>query len=165
MPDHSVALMLLCWKSTIRGDERRRDWYCLWSWDLRNSGGLCDGGCVGGYRDIGGTAETVCSIGGAGVVALAREACRHCQQMYGLFARGTAGRSLLGWKRTRGGILEGCSALIRPQMCDPFGATVIITCVGRVMVVDRQDVDVDTPPSKSANFSAPTACWLPEDSP
>ena len=81
MPIHSLALRLLCWKITIRGVERRRDWYCRCSCDFRNSGGLCDGGCVRGYRAMGGAVEMVCSMGGAGVVAVANEACRHCQQM------------------------------------------------------------------------------------
>lgn len=55
----------------MRGDERRSDWYCRCSWVLRVSGGLCEGGCVGGKRWILGAAD---AIGGAGVVAVAREA-------------------------------------------------------------------------------------------
>ena len=41
---HSVDLRLLCWKTTISGVERRRDWYCRSNCDLRNSGGLWEGG-------------------------------------------------------------------------------------------------------------------------
>ena len=54
--------------------DRRREVYCLCSWDLRNSGGRCDGGCVGGYRAMGGMEVVICSIEGAGVTADATEA-------------------------------------------------------------------------------------------
>ena len=54
MDIHSVALRLLCWKSSIRGVERNRDVYWRWSCDLRYSGGLWEGGCAGGNRVIGG---------------------------------------------------------------------------------------------------------------
>ena len=53
--------------------ERRSEVYCLWSCDFRNSGGLWEGGCVGGKRAIGGGEEIVWWIGGAGVVAAAVE--------------------------------------------------------------------------------------------
>lgn len=48
MDIHSVDLRLLCWNRRRRGVERRREVYCLWSCDLRYSGGLCEGGWVGG---------------------------------------------------------------------------------------------------------------------
>lgn len=33
--------------------------YCRWTWDLRNSGGRWEGGCVGGYFMGGGPAKVV----------------------------------------------------------------------------------------------------------
>lgn len=54
MDIHSVDLRLLCWNRRRRGVERRREVYCLWSCDLRYSGGLCEGGWVGGERIKGG---------------------------------------------------------------------------------------------------------------
>ena len=68
---HSAAFRLLCWKRSSRGEERSREVYCLWSWDLRNSGGLCEGGCVGRWRAIGGGEDMVSSGEGAGVMAAA----------------------------------------------------------------------------------------------
>lgn len=53
--------------------ERRREVYCRWSCDLRYSGGLWEGGCVGGKRAIGGAEVVVWYIGGAGTVAEAVE--------------------------------------------------------------------------------------------
>ena len=38
----------------MRGEDFNRDWYWRWSWDLRTSGGLCDGGWLSGKRAIGG---------------------------------------------------------------------------------------------------------------
>lgn len=73
MDIHSVAFRLLCWKRRSRGVERRREVYWRWSWDLRNSGGLWEGGCVGGKRASGGEEEMVWWIGGAGVIAEAVE--------------------------------------------------------------------------------------------
>ena len=98
----------------MRGDERRRDWYCRCSCDLRNSGGLCDGGCVRGYRCTGGTAVIVCSMGGAGVVAEARDACRHCQQIYGVLDSVGLVASCLDGIRIRGGIVT-----VRTLALDP----------------------------------------------
>ena len=57
--------------------ERRREVYCRWSWDLRNSGGRCEGGCEGGYRASGGGDEVICAIEGAGVIADAMDAYLH----------------------------------------------------------------------------------------
>ena len=48
IPVHSTALMLLCWNRSMSGDERRTDWYWRCSCDLRNSGGLYEGGWVEG---------------------------------------------------------------------------------------------------------------------
>ena len=70
---HSAALRLLCWKKRRSGVERSREVYCRWSCDLRNSGGLCDGGWVGGKRAIGGGEEIVWGGGAAGVIAEAVE--------------------------------------------------------------------------------------------
>jgi hypothetical protein len=39
----------------------RSDAYCLSNWDLRNSGGLYDGGCVAGKRAVGGDDRVTCS--------------------------------------------------------------------------------------------------------
>lgn len=58
----------------MRGEDFNRDWYWRWSWDLRISGGLCDGGWLSGKRAIGGMECIVWSIGGAGVVAVVRDA-------------------------------------------------------------------------------------------
>lgn len=33
--------------------------YCRWTWDLRNSGGRWEGGCVGGYFMGGGPEKVV----------------------------------------------------------------------------------------------------------
>lgn len=43
----------------MSGVERSRELYCRWSCDLRSSGGLCEGGWVGGKRAIGGGEEVV----------------------------------------------------------------------------------------------------------
>ena len=64
-----MALRLECWKKSIMGVERRSEVYWRWSCDLRNSGGLCDGGWVVGYLVIGGMEVVICSIEGAGVMA------------------------------------------------------------------------------------------------
>jgi hypothetical protein len=37
----------------MSGDERRTDWYWRCNCDLRNSGGLYEGGWVEGWRKIG----------------------------------------------------------------------------------------------------------------
>ena len=68
----------------MSGDERRTDWYWRCSCDLRNSGGLYEGGWVEGWREIGRGALVICSMVGAGVVALAvaADACRHWKQTY-----------------------------------------------------------------------------------
>lgn len=69
MDIHSVALRLLCWNKRSKGVERSREVYCRWSCDLRNSGGLWDGGWVRGKRAIGGGEEIVWKGGAAGVMA------------------------------------------------------------------------------------------------
>ena len=51
--------------------ERSKEVYWRWSWDLRNSGGLCDGGWVGGKRAMGGGRPSVCDGDAAGVTAVA----------------------------------------------------------------------------------------------
>lgn len=67
---HSVLLRLLCWKRSMMGVERRREAYWRNNWDLRSSGGLCDGGWVGGKRCIGTTAGCTPERWAAGVVAV-----------------------------------------------------------------------------------------------
>ena len=64
-----MALRLLCWKRSIKGVERRREVYCRCSCDLRYSGGLWEGGCVGGKRAIGGGELNVWCIDAAGAIA------------------------------------------------------------------------------------------------
>ena len=69
MPTHSLAFILLCWKMSRRGEERRSDAYCRSSCDLRSSGGLSDGGCVEGCLASGREAWVICSRDTAGVIA------------------------------------------------------------------------------------------------
>lgn len=84
MAIHSVAFRLLCWKRRRRGVERRREVYWRWSCVLRYSGGLWEGGWVGGKRAIGGTEVVVWSIGGAGVIAEAVERYLYAEKEEGL---------------------------------------------------------------------------------
>lgn len=53
----------------MRGVDRSREVYCRWSCDLRYSGGLWEGGCVGGNRVIGGGDLVIWCIDGAGAIA------------------------------------------------------------------------------------------------
>ena len=67
---------------------------------------------MGGWRRIGRDACVICSIEGAGVVAVAvaAEACRHCQQTY-CGAGLTESRSCFaaGWRRSLGAMLGYCA--------------------------------------------------------
>lgn len=62
-------------------------------------------------------------MGGAGVVVLARDACRHCKQTYCVLG---AGRNGFAETRTRGGIVavvvhdttEATSSLCGPRRCN-----------------------------------------------
>ena len=58
-----------------------------------------------GYLAMGGAALMVCSMGGAGVVAVANEACLQCEQTYGVRAGEGFASSCLGLSRNRGGIV------------------------------------------------------------
>ena len=89
--------------------ERRREVYWRWSCVLRYSGGLWEGGWVGGKRAIGGTEVVVWSIGGAGVIAEAVERYLYVEMEVGLLWRWWRQREQM---RRRGAIaLEpGCLA-------------------------------------------------------
>ena len=94
----------------MSGDERRTDWYWRCSCDLRNSGGLYEGGWVLGWREIDGGALVICSMDGAGVVALAvaADACLHWKQtdcVAGVVVRRTCFAAR--WRCSLGAIVGG----------------------------------------------------------
>ena len=66
---------------------------------------------MGGWRRIGRDACVICSIEGAGVVAVAvaAEACRHCQQTYcGAGLMESRSCFAAGWRRSLGAMLGYC---------------------------------------------------------
>lgn len=90
--------------------ERRREVYCRWSCVLRYSGGLWEGGWVGGKRAIGGMDVVVWSIGGAGVIAEAVERCLWVEMEVGLVWRWWRQREQM---RRRGGIVLEAASVVR----------------------------------------------------
>jgi hypothetical protein len=77
---------------------------------LRNSGGLYEGGWVLGWREIGGGALVICSMDGAGIVALAvaADAYLHWKQTYwvaGVVVRRTCFAAR--WRCSLGAIVGG----------------------------------------------------------
>lgn len=91
----------------MRGDVRRSEAYDRRSWDRRYSGLRCEGGWVGGNREIGAGECIICPIGAAGVTAavaaalLALLAIRSSRWHRRLWRRND------GASRTRGGISNG----------------------------------------------------------
>lgn len=75
--------------------------YCRNSCDLRNSGGLWEGGWVGGYRRISTSACALWSMDGTGLIAEATAAVAYRRCL--VRAPGHARRHRIG-KRSRGGI-------------------------------------------------------------